>query len=55
MSKEERESAIHAVIRHYTHQAHHGGTEGGATCYSRSEAKLILSLSAALLAHVQGS
>ncbi|MEQ9069019.1 MAG: hypothetical protein RLO18_19965, partial [Gimesia chilikensis] len=53
MSKSEREAAIWAVLRHYTHQAHHGPSEGGVPDYSRAEAQFILSLTAASVAHAQ--
>ncbi len=54
MTKDEREAAIYAVLRHYTHQAHHSKSEGGEAAYTRSEAKMILSQTAALVAHARG-
>lgn len=54
MTKDEREAAIYAVLRHYTHQAHHSGSEGGETAYTRSEAKMILSQTSAFVAHARG-
>lgn len=54
MTKGEREAAIYAVLRHYTHQAHHSKSEGGEAAYTRSEAKMILSQTAALVAHARG-
>ena len=53
MVKDQREAAILAVVRHYTHQAHHADSEGGITSYSRSEAKLVLTLTAALVARAR--
>lgn len=53
MSKNEREAALWAVLRHYTHQAHHGSSEGGVPDYSRAEAQFVLSLTAASVAHAQ--
>lgn len=47
MSKDERESAILAVLRHYTHLAHHSEIHGGGVTYSRAEAKLLLTLATA--------
>ncbi|MEO9904329.1 MULTISPECIES: hypothetical protein [Alphaproteobacteria] len=53
MTKGEREAALWAVLRHYTHQAHHGPSEGGVPDYSRAEAHFILTLTAAAVAHAQ--
>ncbi|MGE0256984.1 MAG: hypothetical protein AB7N54_20350 [Alphaproteobacteria bacterium] len=50
MTKGEREAAVWAVLRHYTHQAHHGSSEGGATTYTRGEAEFVLTLTAAAVA-----
>ncbi len=50
MSKNERETALWATIRHYTHPAHHVDSDGGTQEYSRSEAELALTLAVALLA-----
>lgn len=50
MTKEERESAIWGSLRHYTHQAHHGDSEGGELYYTRAEAKLVLALTASFIA-----
>ena len=33
-----RESAVDAVLRHYTHQAHHGPSEGGVPAFTRADA-----------------
>lgn len=49
MSKEERENAIWASLFHYTHQANHGKSKGGESGYSREEAKLILTMTAAFV------
>ena len=51
MTKSERLKALYAVLRHYTHQAHHGPSEGGEVSYTRPEAQFVLSLTAAALAH----
>lgn len=53
MTKNEREASIWGTIRHYTHQAHHSEGEGGEEIYSPAEARLILTLSAALVSHAQ--
>jgi len=53
MTKGEREAALWAVLRHYTHQAHHGPSEGGVPDYSRADAHFVLSLTAAAVAHAQ--
>ena len=53
MSKDEREAALCAVLRHYTHQAHHGPGEGGVPAYARTEAQFVLSVTAAAAAHAQ--
>lgn len=53
MKKEEREDAMLAVIRHYIHPAHHSSSEGGVYTYNRSEARLVLQLTAAHVAHVR--
>ncbi len=53
MSKHERETALWATIRHYTHPAHHVDSDGSTSEFSRSEAKLILTLVAALFARPQ--
>jgi len=55
MSKMERDSALYAVVRHYTHQAHHGEGEGGSRHYSRSEAQMILRMVAALVSGATSS
>ncbi len=49
MKKSEREAAVMASVRHYAHPAHHAESDGGEH-YSRPEAKLILSLTAAISA-----
>lgn len=53
MTKGEREAALWAVLRHYTHQAHHGPSEGGVPEYTRPEAQFVLTLTAAAVAHAQ--
>ena len=53
MSKDEREAALYAVLRHYTHQAHHGPGEGGVPAYTRAEAQFVLSVTAAAAAHAR--
>ncbi len=50
MAKQEREKAITAVVRHYTHPAHHSGSDGGDASYDRAEAKLLLTMTAAIAA-----
>ena len=50
MSKEDREIAILAAVRNYTHLAHHQGGSGGTEYFTRSEAQLIFTLSATLVA-----
>jgi hypothetical protein len=54
MTKEQREAAVYAAIRHLTHLAAHSDGERGAV-YSRREAKLILSLTAAIVASNVGA
>lgn len=51
MTKQEREQAIQATIRHFTHLAHHSESDGG-VFYDRAEAKLALSLTAAITARM---
>ena len=51
MDKAAREEALFAVVRHYTHEAHHAASDGGARGYTRREAELILNLTAAATAH----
>ena len=51
MSKSEREGAMLAALRHYTHQAHHGRSAGGETDYSRADARHVLALAASFAAH----
>jgi len=53
MEKDEREAALWGALRHYTHQAHHAEGEGGVSAYTRSEAQLILTLTASLAARAQ--
>ena len=53
MDKAAREAAVYAVLRHYTHQAHHGPSEGGVPAYTRAEAQFVISLTVAAAAHVQ--
>jgi len=47
MTKSEREEAVNAAVRHFTHLAAHAEGEGGDD-YNRAEAKLILSFTAAI-------
>lgn len=54
MTREKREQAIMAVIRHYAHLAHHPEGNGGIPAYSRPEAKLALSLTAAVANRLWG-
>jgi len=49
MTKEQREAAITATIRHLTHLAAHADGEGGAV-YTRNEARQVLALTAAVVA-----
>jgi hypothetical protein len=51
MKKSEREAALWAVLRHYTHQAHHAESEGGIDFYTRTEAQFILTLAASFITH----
>ena len=53
MDKTAREAAVYAVLRHYTHLAHHGPSEGGVPAYSRAEAHFLISLTAAAAARAQ--
>lgn len=53
MEKGEREAALWAALRHYTHQAHHGPSEGGVPEYTRAEAQFVLTFTAAAVAHAQ--
>ncbi len=53
MDQAAREAAVYAVLRHYTHQAHHGPSEGGIHAYTRAEAQFVLGLAAAAMAHAQ--
>lgn len=53
MDRAAREAALYAALRHYTHQAHHGPSVGGATAYTRAEAQFVIGLSAAAVAHAQ--
>jgi len=55
MTKSGREGALFAVLRHYTHQAHHGSSEGGVPGYTRAEAQFVLSLTTAAVAHAQAA
>jgi len=50
MTKAERESDLVEAVRNYTHLAHHAGTEGGESNYSRAEARLMLTVTAAIVA-----
>ena len=53
MDKAAREAALHAVLRHYAHLAHHGPSLGGAAAYTCAEAQFVLSLTAAAAAHAE--
>ncbi len=53
MDKAARDAAVYAVLRHYTHLAHHGPSEGGVPAYTRAEAQFVISLTAAAAAHAQ--
>tara|TARA_B100000686_G_C16803732_1_gene988233 strand:+ start:8260 stop:8574 length:315 start_codon:yes stop_codon:yes gene_type:complete len=49
MGKEDRENAIWAALHHYTHQSNYSKSKGGENNYSRSDAKLILTLTVAFV------
>ena len=51
MTKDQRQVALWAVLRHYTHQAHLGPSEGGVPAYTRADAQFVLSWLAAAVAH----
>ena len=51
MSKSERKEAMLGTLRHYTHQAHHGQSEGGETNYSRADAQHVFAMVASFVAH----
>ena len=51
MSKSDRERAMLGALRHYTHQAHHGHSDGGEVSYSRADAQHTLILVASFVAH----
>ena len=53
MSKEERDAALFAALRHYTHQAHHGPGDGGVSTYTRAESQFVLSVTAAAASYAQ--
>lgn len=55
MTAAEREGALWAAVRHYSHPAHHSSSDGGVSIYSRAEAQLVLTIAASLIAHVQSS
>lgn len=50
MTKSEREADLVEAVRNYTHLAHHAETEGGYANYSRSEARFLLTITAAIAA-----
>ena len=50
MSKEERDLANLAALRHYAHPAHHGPSEGGEANYTRADAEHALALAASFVA-----
>ena len=53
MNSSQREAALCAALRHYTHPAHHCPSEGREPRYTRAEAQYILSLTAVAVAHAQ--
>lgn len=53
MNKDERESALFAALRHYTHQAHHSLSEGGVLGYTRAEAQFVLILTSTAAARLR--
>lgn len=53
MTKAQREEAVNAAIRHFTHPAAHAEGEGG-DYYTRAEAKLVLSMAAAIVSRAVG-
>ena len=55
MTKGERESALWAILREYTHLAHHAAGEGGASDFSRADAQFVLRLTVAAVAHAEAS
>ena len=52
MSTSERLLLIRAAVKHYTQLAHHD-LDNGVSCFCRSDASLILGMTAGLLAHAQ--
>lgn len=55
MTADAREAALWAAVRHYAHLAHHGGSDGGVSHYTRSEAQLMLTMIASLVRHAQAA
>jgi len=55
MTASDRETALWAVVRHYTHLAHHGPSSGGVVHFSRATAQLLLTMVAALIANAQSA
>lgn len=55
MSKGERESALWAILREYTHLAHHAAGEGGESDFSRADAQFVLRLTVSAVAHGKAS
>ena len=53
MTKPQREEAVYAALRHYTHLAHHAAGDGGETSFTRGEAQFMLSATAAAVRLVQ--
>lgn len=51
MDKDDRLGALAAVMHHFAHPSAHSESVGGVTNYSRSDARLALAVTAALLAH----
>lgn len=47
MSKDDREAALAFMVKHYTQLPHHSASQGGTDDYTRSDAKLALTLVAA--------
>jgi hypothetical protein len=54
MTKQDREDTLIAALNHYGHLAAHSESKLGELGYSRSDAKLALSLAASLAEHRLG-
>jgi hypothetical protein len=50
-NRQQREAGMFAAVRHYTHLAHHSATLPDQIEFTRSEAQLILQLTAACLGY----